>query len=125
MSQLVTLFLISVICATVAECQVGLLPVPGGLSKRRRVKPGDEIMTIAKDLKEETEKMTGKTYPKFVPKSYKTQVVSGYMYYVKVRVGRGKDKFIHIKIHHQPWIRGPQLADVKEDQTNESPIESF
>uniref|UniRef100_A0A8C9JWL5 Cystatin A n=1 Tax=Panthera tigris altaica TaxID=74533 RepID=A0A8C9JWL5_PANTA len=63
--------------------------IPGGLSEAKPATP--EIQEIANEVKPQLEEKTNETYQKFEAIEYKTQVVAGINYYIKVRV------------QHPPW----------------------
>ncbi|XP_014937748.1 cystatin-A [Prionailurus viverrinus] len=68
--------------------------IPGGLSEAKPATP--EIQEIANEVKPQLEEKTNETYQKFEAIEYKTQVVAGINYYIKVQVG--DNRYIHIKV---------------------------
>jgi cystatin-A/B len=56
----------------------------------------DEIKAIANEVKEHVETKLGKSYDTWEPVSYKTQVVAGTNYLVKVKVS--DNECVHVKI---------------------------
>ncbi|TKC42128.1 hypothetical protein EI555_015974 [Monodon monoceros] len=62
----------------------------GGLPEAQPATP--EVQEIANTLEEKT----NETYEEFKAVEYKTQVVAGINYYIKIRVGN--DRYIHIKV---------------------------
>ncbi|XP_014685097.3 cystatin-A [Equus asinus] len=66
----------------------------GGLTEARRATP--EIQEIADRVKPQLEEKTNQTYEEFKAVEYKTQVVAGTNYYIKVQVG--DNNYIHLKI---------------------------
>ncbi|XP_061049142.1 cystatin-A isoform X1 [Eubalaena glacialis] len=68
--------------------------IPGGLTEAKPATP--EIQEIANTVKPQLEEKTNETYEEFEAVEYKTQVVSGMNYYIKIRVGN--DRYTHIKV---------------------------
>ena len=77
----------------------------------------EEVKEIANSVKDQVEKKLGKTFETFDAVLYKTQVVAGKNYKIKVHVGG--QKFIHIKVHIPlPGKNEPnQLLECKEGKT--------
>ncbi|XP_016055641.1 PREDICTED: cystatin-A [Miniopterus natalensis] len=93
--------------------------MPGGLTKAKPATP--EIQEIANEVKPQLEEKTNETYEEFEAVEYKTQVVAGINYYIKVRVG--PDSYIHIKIfkplpqqQQSLTLTGYQTDKCKEDE---------
>ena len=62
-------------------------------------KPKDadaNVKKLANDVKADAEKKLGTTFTVFDAVSYKTQVVSGTNYFIKVKVG--DDKYVHLTV---------------------------
>ncbi|KAM7132543.1 cystatin-A [Molossus nigricans] len=68
--------------------------MPGGLTEAKPATP--EIQEIVDTVKPQLEEKTNETYEEFEAVEYKTQVVAGINYFIKVRVGQ--DTYIHLKI---------------------------
>jgi hypothetical protein len=68
---------------------------PGGLSKI--MLKNDDIQKIVNNLKKEIEKKLDKQINKLNVHSYKTQIVAGINYFVKVEIE--DNIFIHLKIY--------------------------
>ena len=68
----------------------------------------DEVKALAKEVKAQTEQKLGKTYSEFEAVKYKTQVVSGTNYLIKVKVG--PEEYVHIKV----WKKLPCHGGAKE-----------
>uniref|UniRef100_M3Y094 Cystatin A n=5 Tax=Mustelidae TaxID=9655 RepID=M3Y094_MUSPF len=68
--------------------------IPGGLTEAKPATP--EIQEIANEVKPQLEEKTNETYEEFEAVEYKTQVVAGINYYIKVRVG--DNSYIHMKV---------------------------
>lgn len=90
------------------------------------VKEADkEVQHICDSVKTQVEAKTGKKYQTFEAKSYKTQVVAGTNYFVKVHVG-GEDH-IHIRVFKGlPHTGGElQVHGFQESKAHHDPIEYF
>ena len=57
----------------------------------------DNVKALAKGMKEKAEAALGETYGEFEAVKFKTQVVAGTNYLIKVKVGG--DKYVHLKVH--------------------------
>ncbi|XP_004578329.1 cystatin-A [Ochotona princeps] len=68
--------------------------IPGGLTDAKPATP--EIQEMVNKFKSQLEEETNERYEQFEAVEYKTQVVAGTNYYIKVRVG--EDRYIHMKI---------------------------
>ncbi|XP_054567715.1 cystatin-A isoform X2 [Eptesicus fuscus] len=68
-------------------------------------------------VKPQLEEQTNETYEEFEAVEYKTQVVAGINYYIKVRVG--DDSYIHIKIF-KPLPQQQQSLKLTGYQTDKS-----
>ena len=78
----------------------------GGFADAREA--DDEVKAMAKELKAQTEAKLGATYSEFEAVSYKTQVVAGTNYLIKVKVG--PEQYVHIKV----WKKLPCNGGAKE-----------
>ena len=67
-----------------------------------------EVQTIANSVKQQTEQKLGKTFTEFKALKYKTQVVAGTNYLIKVKVG--PEQYVHIKV----WEKLPCYGGAKE-----------
>ncbi|XP_016003573.2 cystatin-A [Rousettus aegyptiacus] len=93
--------------------------MPGGLTEAKPATP--EIQEIANEVKPQLEEKTNETYEEFKVVEYKTQVVAGTNYYIKVRVGH--NNYVHLKIfkalpqENQPLtLTGYQTDKSREDE---------
>ena len=68
----------------------------------------DEVKNMAKEMKQQTEQKLGATFTEFEAVKYKTQVVAGTNYLIKVKVG--PEQFVHIKV----WQKLPCYGGAKE-----------
>ncbi|XP_074090251.1 cystatin-A-like [Macrotis lagotis] len=97
--------------------------MPGGLSDAKPATP--EIQEIVDEIKPMFEdKINGKCET-FEAVTYKTQVVAGTMYYVKVFIGN--DRYAHLKIIKPlPHTNeSPKLLDFQTDKTKDDELTSF
>ncbi|CAH6792308.1 cystatin-A [Phodopus roborovskii] len=68
--------------------------IPGGLTEARPATP--EVQEVADQVRAQLEEKTNEKYEKFEAVEYKTQVVAGVNYFIKVDVGNGQ--YVHLKI---------------------------
>ncbi|XP_067122413.1 cystatin-A2-like isoform X1 [Centruroides vittatus] len=72
------------------------MPVCGGIDPN--VKPADDtVKGIIEKVKEEIQTKIGRVFEKFEAVSYRTQLVNGVNYFVKVQVG--DDEHLHVRAH--------------------------
>ncbi|XP_049641898.1 cystatin-A [Suncus etruscus] len=93
--------------------------IPGGLTEAKPATP--EVQQIANEVKSQLEEKTNESYEEFEAIEYKTQVVAGIFYYIKIRTG--EDTYIHIKVlrslphENQPLkLSGYQTDKCKDDE---------
>ncbi|XP_030714011.1 cystatin-A [Globicephala melas] len=93
--------------------------ISGGVNEAKPATP--EIQEIANTVKPQLEEKTNETYEEFEAVEYKTQVVAGIHYYIKIRVGN--DRYIHIIVfqslpqQNQPLaLIGYQADKSKDDE---------
>ncbi|KAL0477004.1 Csta [Acrasis kona] len=95
--------------------------VMGGATKES--KPADSTCNEVCDLvRSEVEKRTNKNFEVFEPVEYKTQVVAGTNFFVKVHVGNGEH--IHLRIYRD-LSRNVQLSNLEENKTKDQEIQYF
>ncbi|KAI9202049.1 cystatin-A [Polychytrium aggregatum] len=58
-----------------------------------------KIVQLVQDLKPQIEAKTSATYSTFVPVAYRSQVVAGTNYYVKIQVADNPPSYIHAVIY--------------------------
>ncbi|KAM8881447.1 cystatin-B-like [Synchiropus picturatus] len=85
----------------------------------------DKIQNMCVGLKEHVESKMGMNFAEFTAKSYKTQVVAGTNYFVKVHVGG--DQYAHLRIHEALACNGGgvKLSDAQHPKKEEDEIEFF
>uniref|UniRef100_A0A8C6GFT3 Cystatin domain containing 4 n=1 Tax=Mus spicilegus TaxID=10103 RepID=A0A8C6GFT3_MUSSI len=88
--------------------------MPGGLSRARSATP--EIQEIANKVKSLLEEKTNEKYEVFKAVQYKSQVVAGQNYFIKMDVGGGC--FLHIKVF--TGISGENVLELSGYQTNKT-----
>ncbi|XP_075257102.1 cystatin-A-like [Convolutriloba macropyga] len=96
---------------------------PGGLSE---AKAGDgEAQKIADEVKEAVEEKAESTFPSFEVVSYKTQVVAGTMFYMKVKVDAAN--YIHVKVFRGLPFAGSKVEfkDYQDGKGEDDEIEYF
>ncbi|XP_029385181.1 cystatin-B-like [Echeneis naucrates] len=95
----------------------------GGLGEA--VDANEDVQKICDSVKPHAERKTGKTYDVFTAKNYKTQVVSGTNYFIKVHVGG--DDHIHLRVYKKLPCNGGEveLSDVQGNKTHSDPIVHF
>merc|ERR1712142_310986 len=86
-------------------------------------KPADEqVQQHVANVKGQVEAKLGKSFPVFEAKTYKSQVVAGRNYFVKVHVG--DNKCLHLRIYHN--LRDElHLHGVQQDLGLEDPVAYF
>ena len=67
-----------------------------------------EVKNIAKAVKQQTEQKLGTTFAEFEAVKYKTQVVAGTNYLIKVKVG--PEQYVHIKVYQKLPCYGGELS---------------
>ncbi|XP_056410426.1 cystatin-B-like [Hyla sarda] len=82
------------------------MPMCGGLGS---VKPAtEEVQGICEQVKTEVEEKHGKKYPTFQATEYKTQLVAGMNFFVKVHVG--DEEYLHLRVYKTLPHDGEKLS---------------
>ncbi|XP_041670173.1 cystatin-A-like [Cheilinus undulatus] len=90
---------------------------PGGWSETKDA--DGEAHGICNQVKPEVEKKTGKSFKVFTAVQYRSQVVSGMNYCIKVHVGG--DRYLHLTVWRK--LSGEtQLTDLEGDHKIDDPI---
>jgi len=83
------------LCQAVADMQQSR-SMPGGTGA---LKPADDhIRTICAEVRPAVENSANAKFEEFEPVSYKSQVVAGTNYFVKVKVRSADDSHVHIRV---------------------------
>ncbi|XP_069493423.1 leukocyte cysteine proteinase inhibitor 1-like [Ambystoma mexicanum] len=92
----------------------------GGYTEDREATP--EVQAIADQVKEQVEKETGQNFETFCVLNYRSQLVNGTNYLMKI--GTGGDSYVHARVHvpfansedSKPTLTGVLPCKKKEDQ---------
>ncbi|KAL6029939.1 hypothetical protein STEG23_028867 [Scotinomys teguina] len=97
--------------------------IPGGLSDAKPATP--EIQKITDQVRAQLEEKTNEKYEKFEAVQYKTQVVAGIHYFIKVNVGN--DCYIHLKVFEGLNRQNAclELSGYQTDKTKDDEISYF
>uniref|UniRef100_A0AC11B8T5 Cystatin A n=1 Tax=Ovis aries TaxID=9940 RepID=A0AC11B8T5_SHEEP len=83
--------------------------------------PGSQTSLVAQKVKPQLEGKTNETYEEFTAIEYKTQVVAGINYYIKIQTG--DNRYIHIKVfkslpqqNQSLTLTGYQVDKTKDDE---------
>uniref|UniRef100_T1JL77 Cystatin domain-containing protein n=1 Tax=Strigamia maritima TaxID=126957 RepID=T1JL77_STRMM len=84
----------------------------------------DEIQMICKSVKDAVESKLNKTFSEFQATSFKSQVVAGVNYFIKVHVGAGEH--LHLRVYKPLPGQGElSLHSVQEGKTGADEIMFF
>ncbi|XP_059139384.1 cystatin-B-like [Physella acuta] len=85
----------------------------------------EEIHELVKEIRGELEKKVEKTYPDFKAVSFKSQVVAGTNFFVKILVNDGE--YVHVRIFRPlPHTNeGPKVHSYQENKTKDDALEYF
>ncbi|XP_038657876.1 cystatin-B-like [Scyliorhinus canicula] len=95
----------------------------GGTSAEKSVT--EELQQLANSVKPKIEEEAEKTFDVFVVKSYKTQLVSGTNYFMKIHVGG--DDYVHAKVFEDLPCRGSKkkVTGVKVNKLDHDELTYF
>lgn len=95
----------------------------GGLGETKAVT--EEVKEICEQIRSKFETDLGRTFSVFEAKSFKSQIVAGVNYFVKVHVGN--DEYIHLRIYKPLPHTGqpPSVASHQLGKKLENEIEYF
>uniref|UniRef100_A0A3B4F903 Cystatin-B n=1 Tax=Pundamilia nyererei TaxID=303518 RepID=A0A3B4F903_9CICH len=94
----------------------------GGLTEEKEA--DEEVQKIC-DMKPLAEQKTGRNFEVFTAENYKTQVVAGTNYFIKVYVGG--NEYVHLRVYEKlPAYGGTlELTDLQHPKTQNDSIEYF
>eukprot|EP01112_Ceratiomyxa_fruticulosa_P016896 TRINITY_DN516_c0_g2_i1.p1 TRINITY_DN516_c0_g2~~TRINITY_DN516_c0_g2_i1.p1 ORF type:complete len:115 (+),score=15.78 TRINITY_DN516_c0_g2_i1:228-572(+) len=114
MKSIITALLIILSVISVAHS------LPGGLSHTKHADA--KVISIAESVRADLESKVNHHFEIFDPISYRTQVVAGKNYFIKVFVG---DEYIHIRVFQGLGSTEASLADYQTGHTESDPILYF
>uniref|UniRef100_A0A670YY75 Cystatin n=2 Tax=Pseudonaja textilis TaxID=8673 RepID=A0A670YY75_PSETE len=99
--------------------------MPGELSPPEPATP--EIQGLADQVKGALEEETNRRFATYEAISYRTQVVAGTNYFIKVQCGDWENDYVHLKIFQALPDQGGQaeLSGFQLDKTKADPITYF
>jgi len=82
----------------------------------------EEVHNLAKQIQQSVHGKLNATFNVFEAIAYRTQVVAGTNYFIKVHVGG--EKYVHLRVYKN-LQQQVSLHSVQEDKTKEEPITYF
>ncbi|XP_068555165.1 cystatin-B-like [Anas acuta] len=97
----------------------------GGLSETQPATP--EVQHIADQVKPEFERREHKRYDTFRAIVYRTQVVAGTYYFIKVQISNSDTGYVHLRVFQAlpQENQGPSLERYQTGKTRDDPLEYF
>ncbi|XP_035223309.1 cystatin-A2-like [Stegodyphus dumicola] len=92
----------------------------GGTGEVRE--PDENIHQITREIKNEVQSKTGLLFEEFVPLKYRSQLVNGTNYFIKVKYG--PNQHMHLRVHRS-FQGAVTLAAFQLDKTLEDELEYF
>ncbi|XP_075021744.1 cystatin-A-like [Calonectris borealis] len=95
----------------------------GGLSETKPATP--EVQHIVNEVKQQFESRVNRTYGIFEAIVYKTQVVAGINYFIKVQVSDAD--YVHLRVFQSLPCenQGPSLVSFQTGKTRDDPLTYF
>ncbi|KAL5011070.1 hypothetical protein ScPMuIL_013375 [Solemya velum] len=98
------------------------VPMPGGLTGEKPA--NSDVQQITDGVRSEVEAKVGRKFEEYEAVRFRTQVVAGVNYFVKMRVAT--TDYIHTRIYVPlPGQGGSTLTSVQTGKTEQDPIEFF
>ncbi|XP_068555151.1 cystatin-B-like [Anas acuta] len=97
----------------------------GGLSETQPATP--EVQHIADQVKAEFERRENRTFDIFQAIEYRTQVVAGTNYFIKVQISESYTGYAHLRVFQAlpQEKQGPSLVSYQTGKTRDDPLEYF
>uniref|UniRef100_A0A8C8S5V2 Cystatin A n=1 Tax=Pelusios castaneus TaxID=367368 RepID=A0A8C8S5V2_9SAUR len=86
-----------------------------------------EIQEIADQVKLQLEEKENNSYPVFIATEYRSQVVAGINYFIKVCISNSNNDYIHLKVFQSlpHENKGPTLTEYQTGKTRDDPLNYF
>uniref|UniRef100_A0A3P9D4G2 Cystatin-B n=1 Tax=Maylandia zebra TaxID=106582 RepID=A0A3P9D4G2_9CICH len=99
------------------------MPMCGGLTEEKEA--DEEVQKICDAMKPLAEQKAKRNFEVLIAQSYKTQVVAGTNYFIKVHVGG--NEYVHLRVYEKlPAYGGTlELTDLQHPKTQNDSIEYF
>ncbi|XP_015754764.1 PREDICTED: cystatin-A-like [Acropora digitifera] len=96
---------------------------PGAYTEER--KAAKEVQKICDQVKDQAEAKAGTTFDKFQAISYRSQVVAGTNYIIKVNVGDTPSNYVHLYVYEKLPCDGSALTvtNIKTGMKESDPLE--